>query len=241
MGVYPNGQLNRGNNAAGILGWINALDEGVVGDGKVNDAPALNSLLSALSGGIGGTLVLPPGTYFLSSNVTVPSTTALLVAAGASLTGAGLIVTSGTGTIVDLRTGLAVTGTLGASGVTGALTAGRLALSGGTSVVAGDFALSAGWGTTASVSAVSGDDSRGTVTVTSSGTGQGANPTITFTFHDLAFAVAPFAIVQAAGGTGTWAGLVAVRWSSTTLALTITPLFTPVAGSTYQFSWVLID
>lgn len=53
---------------------------------------------------------------------------------------------------------------------------------GGTPVVAGDFALSAGFGSTASVAVAAGStDRKGRITITSSGTGQGANPTCTLT------------------------------------------------------------
>lgn len=47
-----------------------------------------------------------------------------------------------------------------------------------------DFAISAGWGTTASVSDAGGSDNNFLVVVTSGGTGQGANPTITYTYAD---------------------------------------------------------
>ncbi len=66
----------------------------------------------------------------------------------------------------------------------------------GTTLVAGDFALSAGWGTTATVSAVSGTDQRFRITVTSAGTGQGANPTITFTFQDGTWTNTPIVLCQ---------------------------------------------
>lgn len=48
--------------------------------------------------------------------------------------------------------------------------------------VAGNLAASAGWGSTAAFSAVSGGPTVCTFTLTNSGTGQGANPTITLTF-----------------------------------------------------------
>lgn len=59
----------------------------------------------------------------------------------------------------------------------------RLYLSKGTAVVNGDFALSAGWGSGATVAAQFGTDAGGYIQVTP-GTGPSANPTITLTFHD---------------------------------------------------------
>lgn len=105
----------------------------------------------------------------------------------------------------------------------------------GTATVAGDYALSAGWGSTASITVTSNsNDTHGTILVTSSGTGQGANPTITFTFKDGTWTLAPFAVVVPSGGTGTQTH---PTWAITATVLTITWPGTPVAGSTYQFDY----
>jgi len=61
----------------------------------------------------------------------------------------------------------------------------------GTPLAAGDFALSGGWGSTASVGTVRGTDQFFSFVVTSAGTGQGASPTITFTYHDGTWTTAP--------------------------------------------------
>jgi hypothetical protein len=115
----------------------------------------------------------------------------------------------------------------------------RLQASVGTNLVAGDFALSAGWGATRSISNIlnGSKDTRGEFTVTSAGAGQAANPTITLTFKDGAFGGNPMAIVKRNGGTGantepTWV----------TLATTLTMTFpaTPVAGLTYTFAYHVI-
>lgn len=103
-----------------------------------------------------------------------------------------------------------------------------------TDLVAGDFALSAGWGTTASISAVAGTDQAGRFTVTSSGTGQAANPTITLTFPDGAMVGPPYgAVARSAGDQLT----VPTTWISTTTTLVITFNGTPVAGQTYTFDF----
>lgn len=101
----------------------------------------------------------------------------------------------------------------------------------GTSLVAGDFALSAGWGTTASVGTITGTDQRWQATFTSAGTGQGANPTITLTYKDGTWGTAPVSLVVRNGGTGV--GITGFTFSSTATALTITAVGTPIDTETY--------
>lgn len=117
----------------------------------------------------------------------------------------------------------------------------RLAASLGPTLVSGDFALSAGFGTTATVSGIGGagtaTDARGRFTVNSAGTGQAANPTITITFKDLAWTSTPFAIVSRNGGNQ---ATVLPTWSASTTTLTITFPGTPVAGESYTFEYILI-
>jgi hypothetical protein len=108
----------------------------------------------------------------------------------------------------------------------------------GTGLVAGDFALSAGFGTTASVAVASGSkDVRGAITVTSAGVGQAANPTITLTFKDGAFPAAPFAVVARAGGSQRTVPVEVTTVSTTQLVATF--LGTPVAAETYTLSWTV--
>jgi len=59
---------------------------------------------------------------------------------------------------------------------------GELNSGGATTVTAAKLVLSAGWGSTAAWTALSGGDSPIQGTITNSGTGQGASPTITYTF-----------------------------------------------------------
>lgn len=70
---------------------------------------------------------------------------------------------------------------------------------GGTACVVGDFVLSAGWGTGASISNVTGNDSRGTFQI-NVGTGPSMFPTVTFTFHDGTWGSAPFVMIRSIGG-----------------------------------------
>lgn len=108
----------------------------------------------------------------------------------------------------------------------------------GTALVAGDFALSAGWGSTASVSVTAGSaDDRGQITVTPAGTGIAANPTITLTYKDGTWTTVPFPIVARQGGSGASADLAT---TATVTALVIQFLGTPVSGLSHMFNWQVV-
>jgi hypothetical protein len=116
--------------------------------------------------------------------------------------------------------------------------ANRLKYSLGTATAAGDYALSAGWGNTASVAVATGsNDQRGTITITSAGIGQAVNATITLTFKDGTWTTAPFALAKQEGGTGVISDCTEVA-SATTLIITFTGL--PVAASTYIFTYIVL-
>ena len=112
--------------------------------------------------------------------------------------------------------------------------------SGGTALVAGDFALSAGWGATASVGTITGDAHHARFTVTSAGAGQAANPTVTLTFKDGTWTNSPFAQVQIVAASTAADLLVAVTWTTTATTLVITFNGTPVAGRTYTFESMVL-
>ena len=120
----------------------------------------------------------------------------------------------------------------------------RLGYRNGTALAAANFALSAGFGSTASVSAVltGSTDMMGQITITSAGTGQGASPTCTLTFADGAFraddgtALSPLAVVQRNGGSQV---TVDFTWSSTSTTLVLTLAGTPVAAQTFTVAWQL--
>ena len=110
----------------------------------------------------------------------------------------------------------------------------------GIDLVAGDFVLSAGWGTTASVSvSPNSKEQNWRITITASGTGQGANPTVTLTFPGGAYPYAPRALMLRNGGNGatlnpSWSG------SPSTTQLVITAAGTPGAGSTYAYECLMM-
>lgn len=76
----------------------------------------------------------------------------------------------------------------------------RLRADRGTALVAGDFTLSSGFGSTASIGTITGTDQRFRATITSAGTGQAANPTVILTFQDGTWSTAPFFVTSRAGG-----------------------------------------
>lgn len=114
-------------------------------------------------------------------------------------------------------------------------TAKRLMQRGGTALVAGDFALDAGWGSTASVSVdTNSTDGRWRITVTSNGVGQSGNPSITLTFKEV-YPIPMFPmVIMGQGGTGTKARVDAGTPSVASCSFQYTG-GTPVAGSTYIF------
>lgn len=133
-----------------------------------------------------------------------------------------------TGTAANINTILPT----GPPGSGGSLLVVRLILNGGTALGAGNFALSAGWGSTAAVSGVVGFDSVWQITVTPSGSGIALNPTVTLTFADGAWPNPPVGVSKSIGGTG---GIADTIDATTTTAWTITFVGLPVSGSTYIF------
>lgn len=105
----------------------------------------------------------------------------------------------------------------------------------GTGLVTGDFALSAGWGTTASVSlgGINDTDQHFFLTVFSAGTGQGSDPTIVLTFTDGAWGIAPVLITARSGGNQSAAQF--HQSGATTTTVTISFRGTPVATESYAF------
>jgi hypothetical protein len=122
--------------------------------------------------------------------------------------------------------------------LTGVASLKRIKASSGTALVAGDFALSGGWGSTAAVSAITGTDQAFQFTVTPSGAGIGANPTITLTFKDGTWTSSPIAVVQRAGGSDATPSSIGLVATATTL--TIAPVYTPVSGNTTIFSVIVM-
>jgi len=97
-------------------------------------------------------------------------------------------------------------------------------------VTAAKTVLSAGWGTTAAVTALSGGNAPIQFTITNSGTGQGASPTITYTFPT-PYPVAPYSCTATqVGGTNATGTFTSSALSVT--GVTFTFSLTPTAAST---------
>lgn len=122
---------------------------------------------------------------------------------------------------------------------TSLFTAKRYTVDGGTTLVAGDFALSAGWGTTASIaiSLSTSKDAAAIVTVTSAGTGQAANPTLLLTFHDGTWTNVPACVLLQNGGTDIFGDVTGVAVGVTAFATAYTWTWngTPTAAKNYVF------
>ena len=105
----------------------------------------------------------------------------------------------------------------------------------GTACANSDFALSAGWGATATVTGVSGQGASCQVTITSAGAGQAANPTVTWTLKNPGPTPAALAKAFMVGGTGTFTTMNNTGLSATAPVFTFNG--TPVAASTYIYTF----
>lgn len=106
----------------------------------------------------------------------------------------------------------------------------------GTVPVAGDFALGAGWGTTAAVSSITGNDSALQFTITANGTGRATLATCTYTFKNGTFTTAPKVMIAQNGASSNADLTDGISWTvtATTFVLTYIPL--PGAATTHTFT-----
>jgi len=158
-----------------------------------------------------------------------------------SATGYGLRIHNG----LDANEAFAISNAAGTANKTainglGVANFARVKASTGTTLAAGDFALSAAWGTTAAVSAVTGTDQGWNITVTCGGTGIAANPTSTLTFKDGTWTSSPVVISKMVGGTGTITDLTEPPADQTPTTWKITFNGTPVDTKTYIISGIVM-
>jgi hypothetical protein len=99
-----------------------------------------------------------------------------------------------------------------------------------TPVTAGKFALGAGFGSTAAVTALTGGDAPISFTITNSGTGQAASPTIVYTFP-IKYPVAPYSCAATQLG-GTNPTLTYTPGTPTQTSVTFTTVGTPTVSDT---------
>lgn len=194
-------------------------------------------------GGTGGAIFITAGAAqtgnHTGAQVSVSAGDASGTNAGGAVTlTAGDADTTGNGGAVELRSGdggsssglggtIALIPGADASGVQGTISlqslktsVNRVYYNQGTNLVTGDFALSAGWGSTASITTLSGKDSRFSLEITSAGTGQAANPTLTLTFTDGAWPVVPFPLVQDNGSVTSGGSYLGPVWELTAVSTT---------------------
>lgn len=109
-------------------------------------------------------------------------------------------------------------------------------------VVAGDFALGAGWGGAATIAVATGStDQRGQITITASTTTPAqATATVVFTFADGAFATAPRTVILTTTNDNSLTAYAGVAYSVTTTALTMTYSILPVDAKVYKINYLII-
>lgn len=134
----------------------------------------------------------------------------------------------------DTVVGVNTAATLANKTLSGTTNYNRVHSGGGSAVVAGDFSLSAGWGSTATKPSVVGTDAAGALNITANGAGIGANPNVTFTFHDGSWGTTVFCTFTRGDGNAP----VAV-FTSATGTTSVGTFFagTPVSGTTYTMFW----
>lgn len=144
-----------------------------------------------------------------------------------------------TGTLTTSTTITATAGNIQATA--GDFDGRRLKMDNGTSLVIGDFTLSAGWGTTAiiSLSQVS-YDTRGVFSISANGAGIASDPTVKLIFKDGTYTVAPVTVIIRSQSTS--APTTAFWTQSVSSATQVIWQFVglPVSGNTYEASYIVI-
>ena len=118
--------------------------------------------------------------------------------------------------------------------ITGDTAVKRIKANQGTALVTGDVSAITNFGTTATCSAVTGNDMAGSITISSSGTGQVANGTFLLTFHDGTWTTAPTVLVSRGDGNGPNTAPAFIASVSATSVL-FGFAGTAVAGTSYTF------
>lgn len=126
---------------------------------------------------------------------------------------------------------------------TGPVSSQRYNAHNGTALAAGDFVLSAGWGTSPVLTVVRGTDQAAVITIQAKAT-VGANPTVTLTFKNGTWTTIPIVVcsrTEIIAVTGAPAAAVQNEFVPTTVSATqiiFTFNGTPVANSTYGCSFI---
>ena len=121
--------------------------------------------------------------------------------------------------------------------ITGNTNVKRIKANQGSALVVGDVGgLGAGWGTTASVSSVVGNDVAGQISILSSGTGQNINAGFTLTFHDGTWTTPPVCLAVRGDGFAPQGIMIANGATATNVSFFFNAV--PVAGTTYTLTFL---
>lgn len=218
---------------------------GALLDGVADDTIAMQAAYDqagATGGDSGGTIIVGLGTLNHTALTLFPDVRTLHICEGTPETfrtgqvGDLAFRVDGADVLYRKTTANSATGWVVAVGTNPTLR--RVVEAGGTQHVAGDYALSAGWGATASIFIVEATDMRGSVDVTALGAGQAANPTVILTFQDGAYPVRPNAVASRGDSEAT-----AGRWrvtASDSSTVTFTFIGTPVAAEVYRLLYQVV-
>jgi hypothetical protein len=178
----------------------------------------------------GNSLLTPKYLKSLGTGTAATAETWTQVAAGDLSNG-----TTGTAGGVVLATGP----TISAPSLTGLTTVQRISAANGTAQSASNIAISAAWGSTASVSAVAGTDTALTFAITPGGTGIGSGATITIMFADGSFISNPICVFQNSGVSTANNTLSNIKQSSVSGSqIVVTSATAGVSGTTYTFNMI---
>jgi len=240
-GIYAVGSATVGSSSA-------ELDARTVGiTGATSGATKLVTDAAA-----SGTATVKAGIYnVVGDSLTQTLTNKTLDTAGPNtikINGNTLSATAGTATVTipnstDTLVGRATTDTLTNKTLGGTTPLNRIRANQGTPVSTADWVISGltglgSWGSTASIVAVSGTDTAGTILISCSGTGQAVNAPFKLTFHDGTFTTIPVAMVTRLDGLGP--AVPAAYYSVSPTSVTFGFNGVCAAGFTYGFAYLII-
>jgi hypothetical protein len=114
----------------------------------------------------------------------------------------------------------------------------RLHSKGATAVTVTEWALDSDWGTSPTIDSVTGNDTIGTVRISSGSGSPAVNATATLTFKDGSYSTAPLAFVSAVNVTDNTS--LAVTYTTTATTLVVNLEAAPVASKVHEIQYLVI-